>query len=59
MNTTYVPALRLAGSVIGRPDVLCVGVADPTASEPRSSDLGEKLKRQKLYKQFIDEASKL
>ncbi|MDL2406860.1 hypothetical protein PY650_14560 [Rhizobium calliandrae] len=60
MNPSYLPALAaLAGSVIGG----LTSFASAWLTQQRQSRAaqisGEKMRRQKLYKQFIDEASKL
>jgi hypothetical protein len=60
MNPTYLPALAaLAGSAIG--GLTSLGPAWLTQQrQDRATRLSlDKAKRQKLYKQFIDEASKL
>jgi hypothetical protein len=60
MNAVYIPALAaLAGSVIGG----LTSFASAWLTQRRQARAqrlsGEKARRQKLYKQFIDEASKL
>jgi hypothetical protein len=60
MNSTYLPALAaLAGSALG--GLTSLGSAWLTLRhQDRANRLSrEKTRRQKLYKQFIDEASKL
>jgi hypothetical protein len=59
MNSVYLPLGSIVRLRNRRPDFVRVGLAHPAPSGPRQAVLGEKARRQKLYKQFIDEASKL
>jgi hypothetical protein len=60
MNSTYLPALAaLAGSAIGGLTSLGSAWLTQHRQDRAKRISGDKAKRQKLYKQFIDEASKL
>jgi len=60
MNTAYLPALAaLAGSAIGGLTSFASAWLTLHHQDRAKRLSGEKTRRQKLYKQFIDEASKL
>ena len=60
MNSVYLPALTaLSGSVIGGLTSFASAWLTQHHQDRVRRLLGEKARRQKLYKQFIDEASKL
>ena len=60
MNTAYLPAFAaLAGSAIGRLTSFASAWLTQHHQDRAKRLSGEKTRRQKLYKQFIDEASKL
>ena len=60
MNSVYLPALTaLSGSVIGGLTSFASAWLTQHHQDRARRLLGEKARRQKLYKQFIDEASKL
>ncbi|MGV7214655.1 hypothetical protein [Bradyrhizobium sp. UFLA05-112] len=60
MNTVYLPALAaLAGSTIGGLTSFASAWLTLHHQDRAKRLSGEKTRRQKLYKQFIDEASKL
>src|SRR5262245_5286085 len=60
MNTAYLPAFAaLAGSVIGGLTSFASAWLTQHRQDRATRLSGEKTRRQKLYKQFIDEASKL
>ena len=60
MNSTYLPALAaLAGSAIGGLTSLGSAWLTQHRQDRAKRISGDKAKRQKLYNQFIDEASKL
>lgn len=60
MNTVYVPAIAaLTGSAIGGLTSFASAWLTQYRQDRANRLSGEKAKRQKLYKQFIDEASKL
>ncbi|WP_331375171.1 hypothetical protein [Sinorhizobium chiapasense] len=60
MNTSYLPALAaLAGSVIGGLTSFASAWLTQQRQNRAAQISGEKAKRQKLYKRFIDESSKL
>jgi hypothetical protein len=60
MNTAYLPAIAaLAGSTIGGLTSLASAWLTQSHQDRANRLSAEKTRRQKLYKQFIDEASKL
>jgi hypothetical protein len=60
MNSAYLPALAaLAGSAIGGLTSLASAWLTQNHQDRAKGSLQDKSRRQKLYKQFIDEASKL
>src|SRR5271155_2593111 len=60
MNPTYVPAVAaLAGSAIGRLTSFASAWLNQERRDRATRLSQDKTRRQKLYKQFIDEASKL
>ena len=60
MNATYLPALAaLAGSAIGGLTSLGAAWFTQRHQDRAKRISGDKARRQKLYKQFIDEASRL
>lgn len=60
MNTVYLPAIAaLAGSAIGGLTSFASAWLTQYRQDRANRLSGEKARRQKLYKQFIDEASKL
>jgi hypothetical protein len=60
MNTVYVPAIAaLAGSAIGGLTSFASAWLTQYHQDRANRLSGEKARRQKLYKQFIDETSKL
>ena len=60
MNSVYLPALAaLSGSAIGGLTSFASAWLTRHHQDRARRLLGEKVRRQKLYKQFIDEASKL
>ena len=60
MNSVYLPALAaLSGSAIGGLTSFASAWLTQHHQDRARRLLGEKARRQKLYKQFIDEASKL
>ena len=60
MNSAYLPALAaLAGSVIGGLTSFASAWLTQDRQREAARQLQDKSRRQKLYKQFIDEASKL